>query len=229
MGALKWGLRLPVLNCPQLPTGVIILRRNSLYKLGPQKTRPFRFLLLRSVVLDSVLAFVAGRSPAKIWQSMRGTVRKLQKSKVRCRNPGHLNSLFLQIWCSKVHCCAPLQTIVHELQRVSLSPHWRAPHVDFPRRVLGRALLLEGGEGWSLSRRTLMLEMTTLSSKPNILRLHGKTTVLCSSGMPIRTLADQSFVRLIAESPQKLRDAEATIKGFSALWKDWGEEGNLVQ
>ena len=53
------------------------------YNSGLKKTRPFRFLLLESVVLDwSVLAFFGGRSPAKLWQSMRGTVRKLQNSKV---------------------------------------------------------------------------------------------------------------------------------------------------
>ena len=52
---------------------------------GLKKTGPLRFPLLKSVVWTgswSVLAFLGGRSPAKIWQSMQGTVQKLQKSKV---------------------------------------------------------------------------------------------------------------------------------------------------
>ena len=40
----------------------------------------------------SLLSFFGGRSPAKIWQSIRGTVRKLQKAKVAFRNPGHRNA-----------------------------------------------------------------------------------------------------------------------------------------
>ena len=35
----------------------------------------------------SVLAFFGGRSPAELWHSMRGTVRKLQIQKQRFRNP----------------------------------------------------------------------------------------------------------------------------------------------
>ena len=52
-----------------------------------KKTRPFRFLLLKGVVLDWFMVsscLFRGRSPAKTWQSMRGTVRK-QKSKVPFR------------------------------------------------------------------------------------------------------------------------------------------------
>ena len=50
-----------------------------------KKTRPFRFLLLKSVVLDSFMVssfLLGGCPPAKTWQSMRGAARKLQKSKV---------------------------------------------------------------------------------------------------------------------------------------------------
>ena len=63
---------------------------------GLKKTRPFRFLLLRNVVLDQSMVsscLFGGRFAmslrlythtltAKIWQSMWSTVRKLQKSKV---------------------------------------------------------------------------------------------------------------------------------------------------
>ena len=38
MGALKWGLKVLVLNCAQLPTIVIILRRKSLYKSAQKAT-----------------------------------------------------------------------------------------------------------------------------------------------------------------------------------------------
>ena len=69
MGALIWGLRVLVLNCPQLPPAVIILQR-----------------------------------------------------KFRLQGP-------------KGHTCAQLQTIVHELLRVALSPRLRAPVWTFPPMI----------------------------------------------------------------------------------------------
>ena len=52
---------------------------------GLEKTRRFRFLILKSVVLDRFMVssyLFSGLSPAKPWQSMRGTVRNSQNSKV---------------------------------------------------------------------------------------------------------------------------------------------------
>ena len=40
MEALKWGLRVLVLNCPPLPTIVIILRRRFTSHKGPEGLRP---------------------------------------------------------------------------------------------------------------------------------------------------------------------------------------------
>ena len=54
-----------------------------------KKTRPSRFLLLRTIASDWFMVsscLFGGHSPAKAWQSMRGTVRKLHK-KIGVCNP----------------------------------------------------------------------------------------------------------------------------------------------
>ena len=65
MGALKWGLKVLVLDCPHLPAILIILRRNSLYKRAQKATKMYNCRRFWARVAQSGLESPHLRAP--IW------------------------------------------------------------------------------------------------------------------------------------------------------------------